>query len=82
MNLTGIIKATKSNPYQKAHEETAAALVRACQRAGISRILTLGISGSDLASKKCLFCLPCGSRINSASRFTQQYGAAGANGVG
>ena len=55
MNLTGIIKATKSNPYQKAHEETAAALVRACQRAGISRILTLGISGSDLASKNACF---------------------------
>ena len=55
INLTGIIKATKSNTYQKAHEQTAAALVNVCQRAGISRILTLGICGSDLAAKNACF---------------------------
>ena len=55
INLTGIIKATKSNPYQKAHEETAAALVATCQRAGVPRILTLGICGSDLGSQNACF---------------------------
>lgn len=55
INLTGIIKATKSNPYQKAHEETATALVAACQRARVPRILTLGICGSDLGSKNACF---------------------------
>jgi hypothetical protein len=82
INLTGIIKATKSNPYQKAHEETAAALVAACQRAGVPRILTLGICGSDLGSKNACFSVAREGRIDSAGRGARQYGASRPNGVG
>lgn len=55
INLTGIIKASKSNSYEKAHEGTAVALVAACQRAGIARILTLGICGTDVTAKNACF---------------------------
>ena len=55
INLTGIIKATRTNSYFQAHEETASALVAACQAAGVPRIIALGICGTSLSSSNACF---------------------------
>lgn len=55
INLTGIIKATKANSYFQAHEETATALVAACQAAGVLRIIALGICGTSPSSSNACF---------------------------
>jgi len=55
INLTGIIKATRTNPYVKAHEETAKALVLACQQAEVPRIIALGICGTEAEHPNACF---------------------------
>lgn len=55
INLTGIIKATKTNSYFQAHEETAAALVKACKAADVPRMIALGICGTSPASNNACF---------------------------
>ena len=55
INLTGIIKASRLNTYVKAHEEVARGLVAACQRAGVERLIALGICGSDEEAANACF---------------------------
>ena len=50
VHLPGIIKETRSNRYEDAHEATCEALARAATAAGVERIVYLSILGSDPGS--------------------------------
>jgi NADH dehydrogenase len=55
VHLPGIIKETRSNSYEDAHEKTCEALALAAARASIERVVYLSILGSDPDSKnRCL----------------------------
>jgi NADH dehydrogenase len=47
VHLPGVIKETRSNKYEDAHEATCRALAQAAERAGIERVVYLSILGSD-----------------------------------
>ena len=47
INLVGIIKQTKQNRYQDAHENPCQAIAEAAQQCGIKRIISLSIFGAD-----------------------------------
>lgn len=50
IHLVGILKQTRANRYEDAHEQPAEALSRACASAGVSRIVHTSIHGADSAS--------------------------------
>lgn len=50
IHLAGILKQTRANRYQDAHERPAEALARACAAAGVARIVHTSIHGADAAS--------------------------------
>ena len=55
VHLVGILKATRANRYEDAHERPAEALSLACAAAGVSRIVHTSIHGADPASRNgCL----------------------------
>jgi NADH dehydrogenase len=55
IHLVGILKQTRANRYEDAHEKPAEALARACERAGVGRIVHTSILGADPASRNgCL----------------------------
>ena len=55
VHLVGIIKETRANRYENAHEAPSEALARAADGAGMRRIVYLSIPGSDPASRNaCL----------------------------
>ena len=55
IHLVGILKATRANPYENAHEQPAEALSAACAAAGVARIVHTSIHGADPASRNgCL----------------------------
>ncbi len=50
IHLVGILKATRANRYESAHEQPAEALSAACSAAGVGRIVHTSIHGADPAS--------------------------------
>ncbi|MCY4212914.1 MAG: NAD(P)H-binding protein [Gammaproteobacteria bacterium] len=50
IHLVGILKATRANRYENAHEQPAEALSAACSAAGVGRIVHTSIHGADPAS--------------------------------
>ena len=55
VHLVGIIKKTRFNSYEQAHEIPCAALVSAAEKAGLKQIIALSILGSDPdANNECL----------------------------
>ena len=55
INLMGIIKESRANTFEQAHEHTAQALVAAAAQAGLARILQLSIIGATpRSSNACL----------------------------
>ena len=55
INLVGIIKESRANGFEQAHEHTAQALVAAAAHAGLARILQLSIVGATpRSSNACL----------------------------
>ena len=50
IHLAGILKETRANRYQDAHERPAAALALACAEAGVARIVHTSIHGANAAS--------------------------------
>ena len=55
IHLVGILKQTRINRYEDAHERPAEALSAACAEAGVSRIVHTSILGADPASRNgCL----------------------------
>lgn len=55
INLVGIIKESRANGFEQAHEHTAQALVAAAAQAGLARILQLSIIGATpRSSNACL----------------------------
>ena len=55
IHLVGILKQTRANRYENAHEQPAEALSAACAAAGVARIVHTSIHGADSASRNgCL----------------------------
>ena len=55
IHLVGILKRTRANRYESAHEQPAEALAAACAAAGVARIVHTSIHGADSASRNgCL----------------------------
>ena len=55
IHLVGVLKQTRSNRYEDAHERPARTLSLACAAAGVSRIVHTSIQGADAASRNdCL----------------------------
>ena len=55
LHLVGILKRTRTNRYEDAHERPAEALAAACAAAGVSRIVHTSIHGADPGSRNgCL----------------------------
>ena len=55
IHLVGILKQTRANRYENAHEQPAEALCAACAAAGVSRIVHTSIHGADPDSRNgCL----------------------------
>ena len=55
IHLVGILKQTRANRYEDAHERSAEVLALACAAAGVSRIVHTSIHGADPASRNgCL----------------------------
>ena len=55
IHLVGILKATRANRYENAHEQPAEALSAACAAAGVARIVHTSIHGADPTSRNgCL----------------------------
>ena len=55
IHLVGILKQTRANRYEDAHERPAEALTLACAAAGVSRIVHASIHGANAASRNgCL----------------------------
>ncbi len=55
IHLVGILKQTRGNRYETAHEQPAEALCAACAAAGVARIVHTSIHGADPASRNgCL----------------------------
>ncbi len=55
IHLVGILKQTRANRYEQAHEQPAEALAAACSAAGVARIVHTSIHGADPASRNgCL----------------------------
>ncbi len=55
VHLVGMIKVTKNNSYDQAHESPCTALAEAAEKAGLKQIITLGIVGSDAQSSNGCF---------------------------
>ena len=55
IHLVGILKRTRANRYENAHEQPAEALSAACAAAGVARIVHISIHGADPVSRNgCL----------------------------
>lgn len=55
IHLVGILKQTRANRYEDAHERPAKALSLACAEAGVARLVHTSIQGADAASRNgCL----------------------------
>jgi len=69
IHLVGILKQTRNNRYEDAHERPAEALSLACAAAGVSRIVHTSIHGADPASRNgCLASRGRADEILLASR--------------